>query len=48
MPRHARLILPNFQHRVIQRGQLICGERFVGEVARKIGRRVRYRGQDRP
>ena len=34
--------------RAIQRGQLTGGERFVGEVARKIGRRVEHRGRGRP
>lgn len=32
----------------IQRGQLTGGDRFVGEVATKIGRRIARRGQGRP
>ena len=32
----------------IQRGQLTGGDRFVGEVAKKIGRRIERRGQGRP
>ena len=32
----------------IQRGQLTGGDRFVGEVARTIDRRVERRGQGRP
>ncbi len=32
----------------VQRGQFTGGDRFVGEVARKIGRRVERRGQGRP
>ncbi len=59
MPRTARIILPNLPHHVmqgewerireaIQRGQLTGGNRFVADVARKIGRRVERRGRGRP
>jgi putative transposase len=32
----------------VQRGQLTGGRRFIEEIAKKIGRRIEFRGQGRP
>jgi hypothetical protein len=36
MPRQGRVVVPNWPHRVIQRGQLTGGERFIHAVAKRV------------
>ena len=44
MPRTPRVVLPDHSHHIVQRGQLTGSHRFVEDVEKKIGRRIKYQG----
>ncbi len=48
MPRRVRLVLPNYPHYIIQRGQLTADRMFMQEISQKIGRRLELRSPGRP